>query len=61
MQFWNIKLAPGKRTDATGDNPPPTEDVPVAPAYEEEEQIESPATLKEKQRRTELLSYRMWT
>ncbi|RDB23715.1 Rho-type GTPase-activating protein 1 [Hypsizygus marmoreus] len=55
-KFWNVKVVSRRPTSAAS-----FEGEPEEPAYVEEEQRETPASLKEKQVRMEQQVYRIWT
>ncbi|KAF5383736.1 hypothetical protein D9615_003521 [Tricholomella constricta] len=55
-KFWNVKVV-SRRPTSTAE----LEGEPQEPAYVEEEQRETPASLKEKQVRMEQQVYRIWT
>ncbi|KAF8963416.1 hypothetical protein BDZ97DRAFT_1820778 [Flammula alnicola] len=55
-KFWNVKVSTRRPTSSMS-----AEGDPEEPAYVEEEQRETPSTLKEKQVRMEQQVYRIWT
>ncbi|KAF8892087.1 hypothetical protein BD779DRAFT_1510773 [Infundibulicybe gibba] len=55
-KFWNVKVVSRRPTSSAS-----LEGEPEEPAYVEEEQRESPASLKDKQVRMEQQVYRIWT
>ncbi|KAF8909401.1 hypothetical protein CPB84DRAFT_1516605 [Gymnopilus junonius] len=55
-KFWNVKVSSRRPTSAISADGEPGE-----PAYVEEEQRETPASLKDKQLRMEQQVYRIWT
>ncbi|KAF9005924.1 hypothetical protein BDQ17DRAFT_1352402 [Cyathus striatus] len=55
-KFWNVKVVSRRPTSAAS-----TEGENQDPAYVEEEQRETPASLKDKQTRMEQQVYRIWT
>ncbi|KAF8159681.1 hypothetical protein B0H34DRAFT_704400 [Crassisporium funariophilum] len=55
-KFWNVKVSSRRPTSSAS-----VEGDPDEPAYVEEEQRETPLTLKEKQVRMEQQVYRIWT
>ncbi|PPQ88709.1 hypothetical protein CVT25_009473 [Psilocybe cyanescens] len=55
-KFWNVKVSSRRPTSSMSADGDPDE-----PAYAEEEQRESPASLKDKQIRMEQQVYRIWT
>jgi hypothetical protein len=56
FQFWNVKVVCRRPTSLAS-----LEGEAEEPAYVEEEQRETPASLKEKQVRMEQQVYRIWT
>ncbi|BGP16088.1 Rho-type GTPase activating protein Rga1 [Rhodosporidiobolus nylandii] len=71
-KFWNIKLAPApkpiERPPSTADDPsstpsavPPAPPPPSEPDYLAQESLETPSSLKARQKRMEEQVYRIWT
>lgn len=56
VQFWNVKVSSRRPTSSAS-----VDGGPEEPAYVEEEQRESPVSLKDKQVRMEQQVYRIWT
>lgn len=64
VQFWNVKIAtrrPASPLPLPSDSISGSLDAAGPPHYQEEEEHESPQSLREKQTKMEHQVYRVWT